>query len=50
MKSTVATTLILAGAAMVLVPLGFSYSYHGQPPQMIRFWDFKLTGAPPLLS
>lgn len=35
MNSTVAKTLVLAGAAMVLVPLVFSYSYHGRPPESL---------------
>ena len=32
MKSSVAITLILVGAAMILGPLVFSYVYHGEPP------------------
>jgi hypothetical protein len=32
MKPSVAITLILVGAAMILGPLVFSYLYHGEPP------------------
>ena len=32
MKSSVAITLILVGAAMILGPLVFSDLYHGEPP------------------
>jgi len=32
MRSTVVITLIFVGAAMILVPLVFSYVYHGEPP------------------
>lgn len=32
MKSSVAITLVLVGAAMILGPLVFSYLYRGEPP------------------